>query len=74
MGHSLVTALKAAAARCGIRPEEYEDRINAGQRLCRRCRTWRAMFEGPWCPVCKDARNKKQRQYIDAAMEGREDG
>lgn len=71
---TLRSALKAAAERIGIPQEEYELRIGAGQRICRRCRNWRAMFEGPYCPTCKYARNKKQRRYIEAAMEGRDDG
>mgnify|MGYP001593450246 CR=1 FL=1 len=71
---TLRSALKAAAARLGIQQEEYELRIAAGQRICRRCRNWRAMFDGPLCPFCKNVRNKKQSRYIEAAMEGRSDG
>ena len=75
MGHTLPTALmRAAAERIGIPQEEYELRIAAGQRICRRCRRWRERFAGAICPKCKGARDKKQRRWIEAAMEGRSDG
>jgi len=71
---SLVSALRRAASAMGISPAEYEPRIAAGERLCRRCRKWRPRFAGSPCPQCKDAHRAKRGRWIDAAMEGRRDG
>jgi hypothetical protein len=73
MAGSALGALKTAATRIGLTPEEYQERISRGEKWCGGCREWhyqdafgtdRSRSDGR-TRVCRTSRSMRQREtYI----------
>ena len=70
---SAIGVMKIAASRVGVTIEEYQARVNAGEKYCHACRGWHPRFEFPidrsrgdgLSAVCRSARAKDHKdQYI----------
>jgi 5-methylcytosine-specific restriction endonuclease McrA len=75
-------AMKVAAKRCGVSPEEYAAKTAAGLKHCMKCRMWKPRCEfnrdatrydglNPTCRACKMVKVRKVTKGRPSAFKGR---